>query len=376
MPHAAFDQRITDQLAELHDTGQYKRLQTITGSMGPVVHLKDRGEVIMLCSNNYLGLADHPEVVQAGIDGLQTYGAGTASVRFICGTFACHETLERTIARFIGVQASLTYVSCWNANGALFPTLVGPNDAIFSDALNHASIIDGCRLVHKSATRAVYPHNDLEDLEAQLKAARDKDTRWVVTDGVFSMEGDLPPLPGLAELCEKYDAMLVVDDSHGTGVLGERGRGVHEYYQMVDDQGRARGVDIMTSTLGKALGGGAGGFVAASDKIIDMLIQRSRPSLFSNALPATVACSANKAIEIIEPEPRRVGRLHENVARVREGLRRLGYDCHDSPTAILPIMIGDTAQAIAKSKRLLELGVFVIGFGFPVVPKGQARLRV
>ncbi len=376
MPSTTLDRRAGDLLSELQSTGQYKHLQTITGPMGPVVELAGRGEVVMLCSNNYLGLANHPEVVEAGIEGLRKYGAGTASVRFICGTFECHDLIERSIARLMGTAASLTYVSCWAANGALFPTLVGPDDTIFSDELNHASIIDGCRLVPRGTQRLVYRHNDLADLEGKLKESGDRSSRWVVTDGVFSMEGDLCDLPGLSKLCERYDAMLVVDDSHGTGVLGRRGRGVHEYYNMVDGSGAAVGVDIFTGTLGKALGGAAGGFVAANQRVIDMLIQRSRPSLFSNALPATVACSANKAIEILEREPQRVGRLHENVAQMREGLRRLGYDCHASPTAIIPIIVGDTAAAIAKSRRLLELGVFVIGFGFPVVPQGQARLRV
>ncbi len=370
MPNAAFDQRAATVLKELHDSGQYKHLQTLQSPMGPTVQMAGHGEVIVLCSNNYLGLADHPEVIAAGVDGLRRYGAGTASVRFICGTFDAHHKIESTLARFTGTEAALTYVSCWNANEAVFPTLVGENDVILSDQLNHASIIDSIRLVSRKIPRDVYLHNDLNDLEAKLKQHADKATRWVVTDGVFSMEGDLPDLPALVKLCKQYDAMLVVDDSHGVGVLGKTGRGTHEHFNCVGE------IDIITGTLGKALGGAAGGYVAASQNVVDLLIQRSRPGLFSNALPATVACSANKAIEIVEREPQRVAKLHANVKTIRDGLRKLGFECTDSPTAIVPIMIGDTAEAIAKSKRLLELGVFVIGFGYPVVPQGTARLRV
>lgn len=369
MPNNAFDTRTDALLGELHTSGQFKHMNYVTGPMGPVVNIEGKGEVIVLCSNNYLGLADHPEVIAAGVDGLRQYAAGTASVRFICGTLACHRTIEQTIAHFIGTPAALTYVSCWNANEALLPTVAEENDIVLSDELNHASIIDSCRLVRK-AQRGVYKHNDLADLENKLKEAKDKSVRWVVTDGVFSMEGDVADLKSMATLCKKYDAMLVVDDSHGAGVLGETGRGTPEYCGVLGE------VDVITGTLGKALGGAAGGYVGASQRLIDLLVQRSRPSLFSNALPATVAFSANKAIEIVQREPERVARLRKNVASIRTGLKQLGFECADSPTAIVPIHIGDTAEAIAKSKRLLELGVWVVGFGFPVVPKGQARLRV
>jgi len=236
--------------------------------------------------------------------------------------------------------------------------------------LNHASIIDSIRLVSKAIPREVYKHSDLADLEAKLKANAGKACRWVVTDGVFSMEGDVAKLPELAGLCRQYEALLVVDDSHGIGVLGAGGRGTPEHFGLHGQ------IDLLTGTLGKALGGAAGGYVAAAPHVIEMLQQRARPSLFSNALPATVACSAKKAIEITEREPERVAKLHTNVARIRSGLTKLGFHLHDSPTAIIPIMIGDEAEAIAKSQRLMELGVMVIGFGFPVVPKGQARLRV
>jgi glycine C-acetyltransferase len=370
MPSEAFDRRAEDLLKSLADSRQLKQFYHLTGPMGPTVHIEGRGEAVVLCSNNYLGLANHPEVVAAGMEGLKQYGAGTASVRFICGTLACHREIEETIARFVGTKAALTYVSCWTANEALFPTLVGPDDVILSDELNHASIIDSIRLVGKAIPREVYRHSDLGDLEARLKAHGGKACRWVVTDGVFSMEGDVARLPELVSLCRQYEAMLVVDDSHGVGVLGAGGRGTPEHFGLLGE------FDILTGTLGKSLGGAAGGYVAAALHAVQMLEQRARPSLFSNALPATVACSARKAIEIIEREPQRVAKLHANVRRIRDGLTKLGFKLHDSPTAIIPIMIGDEADAIAKSRRLMELGVMVIGFGYPVVPKGQARLRV
>jgi glycine C-acetyltransferase len=370
MPNQSFDSRARELLRSLADSRQLKQFYTLTGPMGPTVQIAGRGEVIVLCSNNYLGLANHPDVVAAGIEGLKQYGAGTASVRFICGTLQCHREIEATIARFIGTPAALTYVSCWNANEALFPTLVGPDDVILSDELNHASIIDSIRLVSKSIPREVYKHSDMDDLEAKLKANASKACRWIVTDGVFSMEGDVAKLLELVALCREHNAMLVIDDSHGVGVLGSGGHGTPEHFDLHGQ------IDILTGTLGKALGGAAGGYVAAAPHVIDLLQQRARPSLFSNALPATVACSARKAIEIVEREPQRVAKLHANVSRIRNGLTKLGFHLHDSPTAIIPIMIGDEAEAIAKSQRLLELGVMVIGFGFPVVPKGQARLRV
>jgi glycine C-acetyltransferase len=370
MPNSAFDARTNDLLCSLADSRQLKRFYRVTGPLGPTAKIEDRGEVIVLCSNNYLGLANHPDVVAAGIEGLKRYGAGTASVRFICGTLECHREIEEAIARYLGTEAALTYTSCWAANEAVFPTLVGPDDVILSDQLNHASIIDSIRLVSKAIPREVYQHSDLSDLEAKLKAHAGKACRWVVTDGVFSMEGDVARLPELVSVCRQYSAMLVVDDSHGVGVLGAGGRGTPEHFGLHGQ------VDVLTGTLGKALGGAAGGYVAASPPAIEVLQQRARPSLFSNALPATVACSARKAIEIVEREPQLVSRLHANVRRIRTGLTKLGFQLHDSPTAIIPIMIGDEADAIAKSQRLMELGVMVIGFGYPVVPKGQARLRV
>lgn len=370
MPNSAFDARNIELIQSLADSGQTKPFYEITSPMRPVVNIAGKGEVLVLCANNYLGLADHPEVIEAGVQGLKDYGAGTASVRFICGTLECHRKLETKIAEFVGTESSLSYVACWNANEALFPTLAGPDDILLSDELNHASIIDGCRLVSKKVEKQVYKHNDLEDLESKLKASAAKECRWVIADGVFSMEGDVVHLPEIVELCKKYDALLVIDDSHGIGVLGETGRGTPEHFDLLGE------IDVLTGTLGKALGGAAGGYVAASQKAIEVLEQRARPSLFSNALPATVAYSAYKAIEVVQQQPEIVKRLHSNVATFRKGLADLGFNCPDSPTAIIPIMIGDEAEAIKKSKALYDMGVMVIGFGFPVVPKGEARLRV
>lgn len=365
--------RLQTTLKQLHEAGTYKALRYLTRPMAPVTHIEGVGEVLVFCSNNYLGLANHPEVVEAGIAGLRKYGAGTASVRFICGTFDCHRELETRIASFLGTESALTYVSCWNANEGLLTNLVQDGDAIISDELNHASIIDASRLA-RQAVRKVYRHSDLASLEQTLKELQSSPVKIVVTDGVFSMEGDVAKLPELIAVCRKHDATLVVDDSHGAGVLGKGGRGVHEQFSL---PGRApAGVDIFTGTLGKSLGGAAGGYVAGPRDVIDYLIQRSRPQLFSNALPPTVACSASKALEILQREPERVARLHANVARMRTGLRQLGFEVLDSPTAILPIIIGDTAEAIRLSNQLLTMGVFVIGFGFPVVPEGTARLRV
>lgn len=372
-----FDQRAQQILTDLKDTGQLKTLQMIDSPMDATVDLRGYGEVACFCSNNYLGLANHPAVVEAGIEGLKQYGGGTASVRFICGTFTAHEGLEKTIAEFLGVEAAYTFVSCWTATEALFPTLCEAGDIIISDELNHACIIDSmrlCKQVKKGTMTKVYKHSDMDDARAKLEQAKnDPEVTgqiWVVTDGVFSMEGDIAKLPELRALCDAYGALLVVDDSHGTGVMGKTGRGTHEHYGMAGSD-----IDFFSGTLGKALGGGAGGYLAGSKRGIDMIVQRGRPTLFSNALPCTVACSANAAIRTLMNEPQRVQKLRDNTAYVRKGIRDAGFEVLESPTAICPIIIGDTAKAIAWSNRLLEMGVFVIGFGYPVVPEGTARLR-
>ncbi len=328
--------------------------------------MEEAGDVIVLSSNNYLGLADHPDVVAAGIAGLQQYGAGTASVRFICGTLQIHKDLEEKLASFFGFESALSYVSCWTANEGLLPTVGTAGNTLISDELNHASIIDGCRLA--GAKRLRYKHSDMADLEARLKEA--EGTAFIVTDGVFSMEGDLADLPGIVSLAEKYNAVTIVDDSHGTGVTGPTGRGTIEHFGL---QGK---IDILTGTLGKALGGAAGGFVAGSAALIDTLIQRSRTQLFSNALPATVAGSALRAVELLESQPGLLAKQRENVAYFRAGLERLGFAPLPGESAIVPIVVGETAFAIAFSDRLLREGIFVTGFGFPVVPEGKARIRV
>jgi len=364
--NAAFESRLNADLDALRAAGTYKRLRHITGPMAPEVHMEEAGDVIVLSSNNYLGLADHPDVVAAGIEGLKKYGAGTASVRFICGTFDIHRVLEEKIASVFGFEASLSYVSCWTANEGVIPTVATAGNTIISDELNHASIIDGCRLA--GAKRLRYKHGDMADLEAKLRDA--EGTAFVITDGVFSMEGSIAKLPEIVALAERYDAVTIVDDSHGTGVMGKTGRGTIEHFGL---EGK---IDILTGTLGKALGGAAGGFVAGSKALIDTLVQRSRTQLFSNALPATVAASALKAIELLESQPQLVERQRENTAYFRAGLQRLGFKPLDGPSAIVPIIVGDTAFAIAMSDRLLQEGVFVTGFGYPVVPEGTARVRV
>ena len=385
-----FNTRTDDILRTLDEGGQYKHLRMLHGPMDAVVRMRQEDgsekDVLCFCSNNYLGLANHPEVVEAGIEGLKKYGAGTASVRFICGTFDCHERLEATIARYMGTESSYTFVSCWTANESLYPTFAEPGDILISDELNHACIIDGIRLaatMKKGVFKKVYKHSDLNHLRERLVEARDNPDVtgqiWVVTDGVFSMEGDLGDLSGLRKLCDEFGALLVVDDSHGHGVMGPGGRGTHEHFGMhkgAENYAGAGEVDFFTGTLGKALGGGAGGFIAGPKRGTELTIQRGRPTLFSNALPATVACSANKAIEIVMREPERVQRLRENTAYARTKIREAGFEVIESPTAICPIIVHDTAKAIAMSARLLELGVFVIGFGYPVVPEGEARLRV
>jgi glycine C-acetyltransferase len=363
------DQRVGSELDALREARTYKQFLTLESPQGAVVRMAGRGEVIVLSSNNYLGLAAHPEVVRAGIEGLQRYGAGTASVRFICGTFEPHLELERALADLSGTEAALTYVSCWNANEAVIPTLTDETTVIFTDELNHASIIDAVRL-SRPAGKVIYPHSDMTALGDALAAAPRDARKLILTDGVFSMEGDLARLPEIVELARRHDAVVIVDDSHGVGVLGETGRGTVEHFGLLGV------VDVITGTLGKALGGAAGGYVAASEEVCDLLQQRSRPQLFSNALPPTVACSALRAVELMLEEPELLARLRENTRVFRELLVDAGYSPLEGEAAIIPVIVGETADAIALSQRLLDEGVFVTGFGFPVVPEGTARIRV
>jgi glycine C-acetyltransferase len=365
------ERRLEEALEGFVRDGVYKRLNYLDSPQAARVTMERRGEEIILSANNYLGLSNQPEVIAAGKAALDRYGAGTASVRFICGTFTIHRALEHACARLVGTPASLSFVSCWNANEAFPGTLLTENDVIISDQLNHASIIDGIRLA-KAITRcrsAVYRHGDLADLGAKLEAERGDRVRMVVTDGIFSMEGSIAPLPDLVDLCRRHEAVLVVDDSHATGVLGARGRGTAEHFGLVGE------VDIITSTLGKALGGAAGGFVAAAASVCDYLTQRARPQLFSNALPPTVAASSLAAIEYLEAHPERVATLQENARYFRERLLELGFRPLAGETPIIPVILGETAAAIRMSDLLLKEGVFVTGFGYPVVPQGEARVR-
>jgi glycine C-acetyltransferase len=368
---SAFEQRLEHELEQFINDGVYKRLNYLETPQDARVTMEDRGEVIILSSNNYLGLCNEPEVIAAGKAGLERYGAGTASVRFICGTYTVHRALEAACARLVGTAASLSFVSAWNANEALPATVLGERDIVLSDQLNHASIIDAGRLAKSIAKceTAVYRHADMADLDAKLAAARDRRTRMVITDGVFSMEGSLAPLPALVELCRRHDAVLVVDDSHGTGVLGEHGRGTAEHFGLLGE------IDVITSTLGKALGGDAGGFVAGSAALCDYLTQRARPQLFSNALPPTVATSALASVEFLEAHPERVATLRDNAAYFRAQLLELGFRPLPGETPIIPVILGETAAAIRMSELLLAEGVFVTGFGYPVVPQGEARVR-
>jgi len=367
----AFVNELQSGLDALKTAGTYKRLNHLASPQAARVQMEGRGEVLILSSNNYLGLCDEPAVVEAGIQGLRDFGAGTGSVRFICGTFTVHRELETALARFVGTEASMSFVSAWNANEGLTASIVEAGDFVISDALNHASIIDSIRLAKAitKCTTAVYAHGDLDDLVAKLRANAGARRRIIWTDGVFSMEGSIAKLPELLQIARDHDAILVMDDSHATGVLGATGRGTAEHFGVVGE------VDIITSTLGKALGGAAGGFVAGPAALCDTLTQRSRPQLFSNALPPTVAASALASVEFIEQHPERVTRLHENARYFRAAIREAGFSPLDGDTPIVPIIIGETADAIRMSELLLAEGIFVTGFGFPVVPHGTARLR-
>jgi glycine C-acetyltransferase len=367
---------VTSLRAELDQfvkDGVYKRLNYLESPQAARARMEGRGEVVILSSNNYLGLCGEPDVVAGGHEALDRFGAGTGSVRFICGTFSIHRELEAALARLVGCEASLTYVSCWNANEGLCPTVLGEQDIVISDQLNHASIIDSIRLA-KTITKcqtAVYRHSDMADLEEKLRAARLAGTRrrLIFTDGVFSMEGDIARLPDILQLAKTYEAVVAVDDSHATGVLGRTGRGTAEHHDVLGQ------VDIITSTLGKALGGAAGGFTAGPAPLTDYLTQRSRPQLFSNALPPTVAGSALAAVRFLEAHPERVQRLRDNAVFFREKLQGMGFKPLPGDTPIVPVILGETAKAIEMSERLLREGVFVTGFGFPVVPQGHARVR-
>lgn len=363
------ERTLAAELKELRDSGQYKQYNELQRPQAPRTRMDGR-DIVMLSSNNYLGLADHPKVLEAARNAIERFGMGTASVRFICGTMTCHLELERRICEFIGCEAATTFISCWDANVGLMPTLAPtPEDAIFTDALNHASIIDAIRL--SKAKRFIYKHRNLAELEQMLNSPEGRGARnkLIVTDGVFSMEGDVADLPQLKELANKHDAVLIVDESHATGVLGKTGRGTAEHFGVQDPN------TIQTSTLGKALGGSCGGYVAASRVVCEYLVQKSRPQLFSNALPPAVCYGSMAAIDVLMSEPQRLEKLRANVRYFREGVGNLGLKTIAGITPIVPVIVGETATAIRMQKALFDQSVFVSGFGYPVVPKGEARLR-
>ena len=360
-------QVLRPQLDELRHKGLYKRERQIQSAQGADIEVND-AHVINFCANNYLGLANHPAILAAARAGLERYGYGMASVRFICGTQTPHRQLESAIARFLQKEDAILYSSCWDANGGLFETILGEDDAVLSDELNHASIIDGIRLC--KAKRFRYRHGDMAELEKDLKESASCRLRVIVTDGVFSMDGALARLADICELADRHDALVVVDDSHATGILGPGGRGSAEALGVLSR------VDVITSTLGKTLGGASGGFTCARAEVVDFLRQRSRPYLFSNALPPPIVMAALMALELVEQSSQLRDTLHANAARMRGGLEAAGFALKPGNHPILPVMIGDAALASKMADRLLEHGIYVIGFSYPVVPQGQARIRI
>ena len=359
--------RFAEELNGIEEAGLWKKERVITSPQGSSISTSD-GEALNFCANNYLGLSSHPELVQAARSALDSHGFGMSSVRFICGTQDIHKQLEERIASFLSTEDTILYTSCFDANAGLFETILGPEDAVISDELNHASIIDGVRLC--KAQRHRYSHCDMKDLEKCLQESASCRTRLVVTDGAFSMHGVLAPLDKIAELCDRHDAILVVDDSHATGFIGETGRGTPEYFGVQDR------VDIITSTLGKALGGASGGFTTGHREIIELLRQKSRPYLFSNTLAPSIVLAGIRVLELIDAEPERVQKSRENTKHFREGMTAAGFDIAQGVHPIVPIMIGDERRTMDMASAMNEKGIFVVGFSYPVVPKGQARIRV
>ncbi len=365
---ASLLQRFENELKTIRDEGLFKQERVITTPQGVTIKTEEAGEVLNFCANNYLGLANHPHLIDAAVKALRDNGFGMASVRFICGTQDLHKQLERSIADFLGTDDAILYSSCFDANTGLFETLLGEEDAIISDEFNHASIIDGVRLC--KAKRFRYAHSDMGELEARLQEAQSYRTRLIATDGVFSMDGDIARLDAIVELADKYQALVMVDDSHATGVIGKTGRGSAEYHEVMDR------IHIYTSTLGKAMGGGSGGFTASRQEIIDLLRQRSRPYLFSNTMMPALAAAGTKAFELLSKSTQIIERLHNNTRYFREAMTSAGFDIRPGEHPIVPIMLYDAALAQKMAAALLQKGIYVIGFSYPVVPKGQARIRV
>ena len=367
---ASFLASLASSTEALESEGLFKQERLIAGPQQATIDVRTNGstrEVLNLCANNYLGLANHPEVIAAAHRALDRYGYGMASVRFICGTQTIHKTLEERISGFLGTEDTILYPSCFDANGGLFETVLGPDDAVISDALNHASIIDGIRLC--KAGRYRYAHDDMDELRTQLEAARDANASLIVTDGVFSMDGTIADLPGICELADEFDALTMIDDCHATGFLGEHGRGTHEYH---DVMGR---IDIITGTLGKALGGASGGYTSGRKEIVGWLRQRSRPYLFSNSVAPMIAAASIAVLDLLERDNSLQQQLHENAAYFRSRMTERGFDLKPGEHPIIPVMLGDAKLATEMANRLLDRGIYVIGFSYPVVPKGEARIR-
>ena len=370
MSYQAAKASFADEIAGIKEAGLWKTERVIASDQKNDITLADGSNVVNMCANNYLGLANHPDVMKAASDSLNTWGFGLASVRFICGTQGIHKTLEKRVSRFLGMEDTILYAACFDANTGLFETILGPEDAVISDELNHASIIDGVRLC--KATRYRYRNNDMTDLEAQLQTVRDKGARRILitTDGVFSMDGTIAQLDKICDLADQYDAMVHHDDCHATGFMGATGRGVHEYCGVMDR------VDIITGTFGKALGGGSGGYTSARQEIVDLLRQRSRPYLFSNTLAPSICAASLKVLDMLEGSTALRDRLEENTHYFRAQMQANGFAVPEGDHPIVPVMLGDAVVAQKMSERLLELDIFAIGFFYPVVPQGKARIRV
>ena len=370
MSFRAAQQSFVEEIADIKSAGLWKTERVIASDQKNDITLSDGANVVNMCANNYLGLANHPKVKQAASDSLQQWGFGAASVRFICGTQEIHKTLEQRVSRFLGMEDTILYAACFDANAGLYETILGPEDAVISDELNHASIIDGIRLC--KAARYRYKNNDMADLEVQLQAAKEAGARRILitTDGVFSMDGTIAQLDVICDLAEKYDAMVHHDDCHATGFMGAQGRGVHEYCNVIDR------VDITTGTFGKALGGGSGGYTAGRQEIIDLLRQRSRPYLFSNTLTPSICAASLTVLDMLEASTELRDRLHDNTQYFRAQMLAHGFAVPEGDHPIVPVMLGDAVVAQKMSQRLLELGIYAIGFFYPVVPKGKARIRV
>lgn len=366
--YGEYQEFLATELSSIRDAGLFKRERIITTPQGAEVKVKTGEEVVVMCANNYLGLSSHPEVIEAAKRTLDTHGYGMSSVRFICGTQDIHKELEAKISDFLGMEDTILYAACFDANGGVFEPLFGAEDAIISDELNHASIIDGVRLC--KSVRYRYKHSNMADLEEQLKASQAQRFRIIVTDGVFSMDGDIARLDAICDLADKYNALVMVDDSHATGFIGKTGRGTHEYHNVM---GR---VDIITSTLGKALGGAMGGFTSGKKEVIDMLRQRSRPYLFSNSLAPAIVGAASKVFDLLSSSTELRDRLERNTAYFKEGVRKAGLDTKPGDSPIVPIMLHDAKLAQQFADRLLQKGIYAIGFFYPVVANGQARIRV